>query len=547
MEPCPRYGVLAKSKFGGCKESLTVNVDLELSRSLWTATAPDIEAAALDADLETDIVVVGGGIAGLSVAYELTKAGRNVVVIDRGKIGRGMTARTSAHLTSEIDDYYSAYTKLRGIEEARAYYASQSAAIDRIEEIARIEQIECDFSRIDGYLFHTPGTDAALLDREIAACHDAGFTGVTWTDGAPLSTAGSAAAPCLRFPNQARFHPLAYLAGLARAILAGGGRLYANAAVQHVEEKDAGVVVSTADGRRVRATAAIVATNSPINDWIALHTKQAPYRTYVIAGEIPKGAVVDALYWDTADPYHYVRIQPGASADVLIVGGEDHKTGLANDQNERFARLEAWARLRVPDLRGVTHRWSGQVMEPVDYAPYVGRNHGNARVFVATGDSGEGLTTGVVAGMLLRDLVLDRDNPWIKAYDPQRVTISASGKYIKENATMAANLTQYVTGGDVPSLELLKAGEGAVIRDGTRKLAAYRDGAGTLHVRSAVCSHAGCIVQWNALEKCWDCPCHGSQFAVDGEPLNGPAIYPLATPDGVEGESPPPKAARSPA
>jgi glycine/D-amino acid oxidase-like deaminating enzyme/nitrite reductase/ring-hydroxylating ferredoxin subunit len=486
------------------------------------------EVQPLTANDRADVVVVGAGIAGLSVAYELSQAGQSVIVLDRGPLGGGMTARTSAHLSSAFDDYYHEHIRLRGEDEARGYYESQRAAIDRVEEIQRFESIDCDFERVDGFLFLAPGSDPALLEREIEACHRIGYDQVAWAERAPLP--GVDTGPCLRFPQQARFHPLKYLDGLVRSIQRNGGRLFANTPVVSVEEQDGAVVVTTQNGPSVRATAAVIATNAPINDWIALHTKQAPYRTYVITASVSRGSVTDALYWDTLDPYHYVRLQhgPEGSDDWLIVGGEDHKTGEADDFEQRLANLEDWMRLHFPQAGQVEHRWSGQVLQPVDYAPYIGRNHGNAQVYVATGDSGEGLTTGVVAGMLLRDQILGRENAWTQAYAPQRVTLRAAGEYLRENATMVANLAEYVTGGEVSSTDELQPGQGAIVRQGLTKIAAYRDESGQLHLRSAVCTHAGCLIRWNGFETCWDCPCHGSQFSVDGEPINGPAIHPLA-------------------
>jgi len=505
-----------------------MNVGSERSRSLWMATADLPDAPRLTADLTADVVVVGAGMAGLSAAYELTRAGRSVLVIDRGPPGSGMSARTTAHLASQFDDFYCEYIRLRGEAEAQAYYQSQAAAIDRIEAIQQAEAIACDFARVDGYLFRAPETDPDLLAREIDACHQIGFADVAWSDSAPIG--GPDTGPCLRFPRQARFHPVQYLDGLMRCILRDGGRLFGDTPAVKVEETGSTVVVTTAQGCTIRAGAAIVATNAPVNDWIAIHSKQAPYRTYVVAGRVPKGALIDALYWDTLDPYHYVRLQPGADEahDWLIVGGEDHKSGHANDQPARFARLEAWSRAHVPELGSIEHCWSGQVMEPVDHAPYIGRNPGNERVFVVTGDSGEGMTTGALAGMLLCDLVLERRNDWAETYAPGRVTLRAAGQYLRENSTVATDLAQHLTGGEVSSVHHLARGEGAVLRRGARKVAAYRDDDGHLHLRSATCTHANCVVQWNAFETCWDCPCHGSQFSIDGEVLNGPAVSPLA-------------------
>jgi glycine/D-amino acid oxidase-like deaminating enzyme/nitrite reductase/ring-hydroxylating ferredoxin subunit len=510
-----------------------MNVSGERSKSLWMQTADLQRPAPLTEDARADIVIVGAGMAGLSAAYELSRAGRSVIVLDRGPLAGGMSARTSAHLASQFDDYYHRHIHLRGEDETRRYYESQAAAIDRIEAVQRDEGIDCDFRRLDGFLFLAPGDDPMLLEHEIASCHRIGFSDVAWAERAPIP--GIDTGRCLRFPRQARFHPLRYLNGLVRCIRRDGGRLFADTPVNGIVEQGGQAVISTATGATVRAGSAIVATNAPINDWIAIHTKQAPYRTYVLAARVPRGTVTDALYWDTPDPYHYVRLQPGAAAaggsggdDFLIVGGEDHKTGEASDMEERFARLEAWTRRCFPAAGAVAHRWSGQVMEPVDHAPLIGRNHGNEHIYVSTGDSGEGLTTGAVAGMLLRDLILGRDNRWGRAYEPQRVTLGAVGEYVRENATVAANFTEYVRPGELASCDALRPGHGAVIRQGGRKVAAYRDESGQLHLRSAICSHAGCIVHWNDFEQCWDCPCHGSQFSIDGEPINGPALTPLS-------------------
>jgi glycine/D-amino acid oxidase-like deaminating enzyme/nitrite reductase/ring-hydroxylating ferredoxin subunit len=497
-------------------------------------TAEVGQAAALGSDETADVAVVGAGIAGLSTAYELCRLGQSVVVLDRGRLGGGMTARTSAHLASELDDFYHELINMRGLDEARLYFQSQAASLDRIEEIQSVEGIDCDFRRLDGYLFAARVDDEALLERELEACEKIGFAGVAWADGAPLPGAGTER--CLRFPNQARFHPLKYLDGLVRCIRRDGGRLFAETPVVGVEEKGGRVTVTTERGNVVSAKAAVIATNSPINDWVAIHTKQAPYRTYVVAGRVPRGSVPDALVWDTLDPYHYVRLQPADDGhDWLLVGGEDHKTGQADDMDERIARLTEWGRARYPGLGEVEYRWSGQVLEPVDYVSYAGKNPGNEHIFVVTGDSGEGLSNGVAASLILRDLVRGRENAWAKTYAPNRVSVKAAKEYVAENVTMPANLAEYVTGGDVSSVDELKPGQGAIVRRGAKKLAAYRDESGNLHVRSATCTHAGCVLHWNPFETCWDCTCHGSQFSIDGEPLNAPAMQPLVEADAEAG------------
>jgi glycine/D-amino acid oxidase-like deaminating enzyme/nitrite reductase/ring-hydroxylating ferredoxin subunit len=503
-----------------------MNVGDEQSRSYWMCDASPIPASSLIEDVQTDVAVIGGGIAGLSIAYEVSRHGRPVVLIDRGEIGWGMTARTTAHLASELDDYYHELISVRGHDQARLYYQSQVAAINRAEAIVAEADIDCDFMRLNGYLIAASRADDELLQREYHACRELGVE-VEWVARAPIPGVDSERA--LRFPAQARFHPLKYLHGLARAITSAGGRLCSNTTYVSTEEVGSGVVIRTEQGPTIRAKAAVFATNSPVNDKVAIHTKQLPYRTYAIAGNVPKGAVEDALIWDTFDPYHYVRLQPLDQAhDLLIVGGEDHRSGKASDMTERFVHLEEWTRERYPAFAGAQYRWSGQVLEPVDYLPFSGRNPGNRNIYIHSGDSGQGITNGIVGSLVIVPLILGEDSRFGPVLDPGRVSPSAAGEFIQGVAGAVANLTEHLRPGETSIAEQLQAGEGAILRRGLHKIAAYRSEDGTLVERSATCTHVGCIVHWNSFERCWDCPCHGSQFAPDGAVLNGPAVTSLA-------------------
>jgi glycine/D-amino acid oxidase-like deaminating enzyme/nitrite reductase/ring-hydroxylating ferredoxin subunit len=505
-----------------------MNASFEATRSLWMQQEEELERPRLKEQLHCDTVVIGAGIAGLSTAYELAAAGQNVIVLDRGAIARGMTARTTAHLAPICDDGVASLTKLRGEKIAQLFQESQAAAVDRIETIVNERGIRCNFRRLDAFLFPAPGMDfkeaRKQLDEEYAAVRKANAK-VERVTGVPLE--GFEKAPALRYPEQAAFHPLKYVRGLVLGIEEKGGLLFAGSPVVKIEELETGVRVST-DRGGVTATQAVVATNSPINDRIVLHSKMAPYRTYAMAFTLPKGTLPDALYWDLADPYHYVRLNPGpGSIDYLIAGGADHKTGEANDGAVRFEAIDAWIRALVPELGNEVHRWSGQVLDTIDYCGFIGRNPGSKNVYVATGDSGQGMTHGSLAGMLLCDLILGKQSPWQDVYEPSRKPVSGVMNYVNENVTAIKNFAEYLMPAELNGVDELKPGEGGIVRDGLRKVAVCRDREGKLYQHSAVCTHLGCHVHWNSIEQCWDCPCHGSHFAPDGTVLNGPAISPL--------------------
>jgi len=503
--------------------------DSGASTSPWMASARGTRRTPLAEDLTADVCIVGAGIAGLSTAYQLTREGKSVVVLDDGEIAGGETGRTTAHLTHAMDDRYVELERLHGEKGARLAAESHTAAIDAIERIVRDERIECDFLRVDGYLFVPPGEDRALLERELEAAQRAGLTRVELVSRAPIAHYDTG--PALRFPRQAQFHPLSYVTGLVQAILRDGGRIYTGTHVDAVEGGDE-AYVGTSSGHRVRAGAIVVATNAPINSRVLIPARQGPYRTYVIGARVPRGSVVRALYWDTADPYHYVRMAGDLTnvspSELLIVGGEDHKTGQADDAELRYERLESWARERFPDIDGIEFRWSGQVMEPVDALAFIGRNPlDKPNVFVATGDSGQGMTHGTIAGLLLADLIQGRENEWATLYDPSRVTLRAVGELAKEDLNFAAQYVDWMTRGEVSSLDAIPPDTGAIVRRGLIKVAVYRDERGELHERSAVCTHLGCIVGWNSGEKTWDCPCHGGRFDCYGRVVNGPPKHDL--------------------
>lgn len=511
------------------------------TQSFWMATADVPTYEALAEDLRADVCVVGAGIAGLTTAYHLAKEGKRVVVLDDGPVAGGETGRTTAHLSYALDDRFYVLEKVHGEHGARLAAESHMAAVNRIEQIVTLEQIDCDFERLDGYLFSSAFRSPDELERELQAARRAGIADVSRVERTPIPGFDTGAA--LRFPMQGQFHPVRYVAGLARAVERFGGRIFCGSHVGSIEGGQP-ARVSVKDGPTVTASAVCVCTNASISDYVVTHAKQAPYRTYVVSFRIPRGSLPTALYWDTADPYHYVRVarlDPGRGPtkgevleDALLVGGEDHKTGQAHDMKERWRCLEEWARERFTFAGEVMQRWSGQVLEPFDYLGHIGPNpDGAENVYMASGDSGHGMTNATIAGILLTDLIQGRENPWAALYDPKRAKVQSSSAFafLKENLNVAAQYLDYVTPGTA-AVEDIPRGEGRVVRRGMHKVAAYRDESGTLHERSAVCTHLRCIVDWNPGEKSWDCPCHGSRFDPFGKVLNGPAIEPLGEAEG---------------
>jgi glycine/D-amino acid oxidase-like deaminating enzyme len=381
----------------------SVAVPAESGRSPWLDTLPDVDARPLSADERCDVLVVGSGIAGISVAYELAAKGRDVIVIDRGRIGSGVTARTAGHLTSLLDEYYFELVGDYGADEARRRHAGQVAAIDRIEQICAEERIDADFRRVDGFLFAPDDDGRRHLREEHDACRKLGIPAL-WSEEGPEGLAPTWR--CLRFPGQARFHPTRYLAGLTRAISANGGRFHADTAYAGSRETESGVEIETAGGARIFAGATVLAVNPP-GGGIVTAAGRAPMRTCAIAGRVPKGSVADALMWDTLKAYHYARIQPcGEDADLLIVGGEDHRSSDSSAVAARVGALEAWARLHFPSFGQVEYAWSGAVPAAGDLATYSGRNAGARNIYTNFANSGQGITRSVLGALAILRMLL---------------------------------------------------------------------------------------------------------------------------------------------
>ena len=501
--------------------------DLLKPHSLWSATATLPACPPLSANLNVEVCVIGAGLAGLSTAYLLAKSGVSVAVIEALSIGDGETSHTTAHIAVP-DDRYSFIEESYGLEASRIVAESFAAAADLIESNVQAEKIACEFKRLDGYLFFC-SQDPDALDAEFEAARRAGVE-VYREDSLPAHV--DVKGPFLRFPRQAQFHPLQYLAALARAVERRRGAIYCGTRAIDVEERDEHVIVTTATGK-ITADSVVVATNTPFNDRVSIHVKQNAYQSYVVAALVKKGKLPHLLLWDDGDPYHYVRLAEGSDEqhDLLIVGGADHKTGQDPHPERHYHEIESWMRERFPQAGPLAYRWSGEVLEPLDGIAYLGRNPGSNNVYVITGDSGNGMTHATIGAMLVSDLILGKQNPWLSVYDPSRKPLKEALHFIKEQANIARQYTDWVSSGDEADVGALASGEGTLIRNGLKKYAVYRDELGALHCHSATCTHLGCIVQWNSTEKTWDCPCHGSRFSAYGSVLHGPAVNGLAAVD----------------
>ncbi len=486
----------------------------------------------MPSDQYADVCVIGAGISGLTTAYLLLRAGKSVIVIDREtQLGLHETGLTSAHLSNALDDTYQSLIQHHGLTNAQLAADSHTEAINMIEKICTNENIDCDFKRVDGYLFTGPEHDREYLQKEMIAAEKAGLKDLEILENVPVNFFHSGA--CLRYPNQAQFHAIKYLNGLAEAVAKMGGKIFTRSeATQVVGGR--GAYVKLNNNFCVHCNDIVVATNVPFNDRISMQTKIAAYRSYVIGVAVPKNFMKPLLLWDTTDPYHYIRLieRPESSSDLLIVGGEDHRTGHEENPQRCFRRLMDWVQDTLLVDGPVECRWSGQIIEPFDGPAFIGRNPGEENVYIVTGDSGHGLTHGTIGGMLICDLILKVDNPWENLYNPSRFNISSVGNYLSEVSSSTAPYKDWLSPAEVSNIEDIPLGEGAIVRRGLKKLAVYKDSQDHVKIFSAICPHLGGIVRWNDGEKTWDCPCHGSRFTTDGKVVNGPAPCGLHAEDG---------------
>ena len=494
------------------------------TNSLWSEALPPTTFAPLASNVSVDVAVVGAGITGLTAARLLQSAGRKVAILEARRVGKGETGKTTAHLTEALDTRYHVLISRFGAGGARQAAEGQRLAIDQIATFARDLQIPCDFRRVPGYLYADSPEQLPELEEEARAVEklrlNAGLTDIVPLPFPVLRG--------LRFENQATIHPRVYLNGLLEAFTRDGGLVFEETQVVGIEESNGTCRVNTDHGV-VTARDVIVAAHVPISNRFLLHTKLAAYRTYAVAFEQPEPGE-DALFWDLADPYHYTRGQKVNGKNYVIVGGDDHKVGEDEDTAVPFIHLENYVRAKFGvEVAPTDYRWSGQIIVPVDGLPLIGKNSASTHVYVASGYSGNGMTNGTLAAMVIADQIVLGQSRFTQLFDPTRIKPIASAKlFIAENADFPKHLIQDRMPHPGPeALPTIPAGEGQVLSFRGQRLAVYRNANGELSALSPVCTHLGCLVHWNSTEKSWDCPCHGSRFDPHGRVLNGPAVTAL--------------------
>ncbi|HEX2863256.1 MAG TPA: FAD-dependent oxidoreductase [Deinococcales bacterium] len=499
-------------------------------RSLWIVTSPAPKRPILGDRFTADVAILGAGIVGVTATFALKRAGLTVALIEADRVLEGVTGRTTAKVTSSHGPIYARLLQDHGEEKARLYGEANESAIDHIERTASEERIECEFERLDNYLFTTSEDRVPDLEEEARVAADLGLPAEFTTDvPIGLDTRGA-----VRFARQAQFHPLKYLWPLAAAVDGRGSRVFEGTRALEVHEGEPCRVVT--DRGEVFAKDVIVATHFPILDRGLYFARMAPRREYVVAMRPGPGSPAGAMFVEAGGVT--VRAARDEVGPLVIVGGENHKPGTVNDTEQRYARLEAFARENL-GCRELAYHWSTQDNDSFDGLPFAGRLYPFSRhLYTATGFSGWGMTNGTATGLLLADLILGRANPYAGLYDPGRLNLQVSGeKMLHEGAGDAARfVTGRLTARNLAWARELGRGEGAVFRPGIHPVAVNRGLDGQLRAVSAVCTHLGCVVSWNSAEQSWDCPCHGSRFAGTGDVLHGPAVRPLpAVPIGPGG------------
>ncbi len=490
--------------------------------SLWLDDTEATHYPTLQGDRVFDVAVIGGGITGLTAALLLAREGQSVCLLDQGVIAMGTSGHTTAKVTSQHHLTYARIRVSHGKDGAATYGAAMEAAKERVASFVD-EGINCDFRRRPAYVYATRPGERALLEREAQAAQEAGLP-ATMDDEVPLpfDTRGG-----MRFDNQVEIHARRYLLGLADRFVRAGGEIFEHTRAVHVDESG-GCVVHTDGQGRVEAEHVVVATLMPFLDRGGHFARAFPSRSYVLTARVQAG-LPDAMLISAAPPMYSIRSVPYRGEELLMVLGQNHHLGSPKASPERFEKVAQFARQHW-DVTSFEHRWSAQDYSSDDGVPYIGRlNIRSKRIQVATGFKKWGMTSGTLAGMLITDAIVGRDNPWASMFSSTRVKpLAEAPRFLAENGRVGVRfVADRILARGQRDIAELDIGEAGIVSCNGQKVAGYRDEEGRLHAVSSRCTHLGCQVAWNDAERSWDCPCHGSRFDPDGQILNGPATKPL--------------------
>lgn len=488
----------------------------------WIASTPETNYSSLNDDIKVDVAIIGGGLVGITSAFLLKNAGLSVAILEADHIAQGTTSHSTAKITSQHSLKYNKIKMQMGEEMAKLYADANENAISKIETIIRDKNIDCDFIRQDAYVYTQSENYIKKIADEAETASKIGIK-AHYLDKIPLQFPVKAA---LRFDNQAQFHPRKYLLQLSKEIPGDGCHIFEETKVVDVQEGNPCQVI-TESGKRVTAEHVILASHFPFYDAMGFYfARMYPDRSYALGVKV-KEKYPGGMYITAESPGRSIRFQPYEGGELVIIGGEHHKTGQGNNMNMHYENLIGFANNNFT-LEDVMYRWSTHDYTTLDDVPYVGRIKSNVpNIYVATGFGKWGMTNSTVSAMIISDLILKKENPWAKLYSPSRpITLTAIGKLIVENADVAKHLIS----GKLEALSKdidLKNGEAQAVNIDGQRIGAFRDDEGKLHMIDTTCTHMGCEVQWNEAERSWDCPCHGSRFTYEGDIIEGPALNPL--------------------
>ncbi len=485
-------------------------------RSYWHDTCQPRRFLPLDKDRAFDVVVVGAGITGLTTAYFLKQKGLSVGVLELGEIAAGTSGATTAHASAQYDHGYSSLVAAHGKDSASLVQSSLTSAINTIEQVAKDLELDCGFQRVPGYFYTETKVGAETVSREFQAAIEAGMQ-VELVEKVPLPFKTWRG---FRVKNQARFHPVKYLNGLADAIQGDGCHIFTGTRVTNIKDGDP-CKVETGTGFTVTGQNVVLATHTPLG-FTLLQASLIPKQSFVLTAKV-NDLPDDGLFWDTEDPYNYTRIVGPPGQGLVMIGGRDFKTA-HGDESRSFAELEHYVRQHYA-VKEIVHQWSAQFFEPTGHMPSIGKRPGSGHVYLATGFSGNGITLGTVSGHILAEQIVGHLTEWDEVYRPERFQLRGLKPFLTENFDVAMSFVgDRINLAEAVDLRDLAPGSGRIVEADGKQIAAYRAESGDLRSFSAVCPHLGCIVRWNGEQKSFDCPCHGSRFDLEGQVIEGPTL-----------------------